>query len=85
MYATTFTVMGHGDFPFDMLRYDMCFPKDTGDAHTLGDDRMKVVLTDNRRVTLITYHSHKQWEPTTARWNSFGWGVMDVQPARKIT
>lgn len=67
-----FTVEGRGEFPFDMLRYDMCWPK--------SESRDSVALSvrgnwnkELRRITLVGLR-----EPTTDRWKSFGWNV--VQP-----
>lgn len=97
MYAHTFIVQGRGHFPTDMLRYDHCFPVDTGGAQLItgrlhqeykvpdgnGGEVARVRETD-RAITLMAYTSSKTWEPTKARWNSFGWGVIDVQPGRKV-
>lgn len=64
-----FTVIGRGEFPFDMLRYDQCWPKsETKDApalHPRGN-----WLKELREVNLVGLHS-----PTADRWESFGWKV----------
>jgi hypothetical protein len=66
-----FIVRGRGRFPFDMLRYDQCWPRHERDS-TLIDSH--------------TNHPRTEWEvemmsntklPTAARWKSFGW---EVQP-----
>jgi len=72
-----FTVEGRGHFPTDMLRYDSCYPSDQESAVNMGlthwDDVSKV-----RRVKLT-----KRIEPgidpgpTTDRWLSFGWKVVE--------
>lgn len=73
---TTIVVMGHGRFPYDMLRYDSCVPARGKDADVMADDngpgqgRM-----DNREVRLHRY-SGEATEATKDRWNSFGWGVI---------
>lgn len=71
-YLVSFTVYGNGQFPFDMLRYDSCFPVSTDDAKKLiGDDSMLEI----RHVRLGTVAGYKQWSPTVGRWLSFGWKV----------
>jgi hypothetical protein len=81
IYRQTFTVRGCGDFPFDMLRYDRCYP-----ASELESDGL-----DNNRVTHCHEHFNKPREvklarwvelktgaiPTTDRWRSFGWTVVE--------
>jgi hypothetical protein len=62
-----FTVTGTHDFPYDMLRYDTCWPEREMDTPKLGRRS-----TDTRRVGMIGLH-----EPTGARWSSFGWEVED--------
>jgi len=83
VYFTDFEVTGHGWFPYDMLRYDQCYPIDTASAQSMEvaeDLRYSPTL---RIIKLRAIHSSKQWEPTAARWNSFGWGVTKTEPARK--
>jgi hypothetical protein len=65
--TSAFKVRGSGEFPYDMLRYDQCYPMTTDDAVRLGyGGRRDVVLISNtdrmRRVG-----------PTIKRWESFGW------------
>jgi len=70
-----YTVTGRGTFPDDMLRYDRAVTisgqvsdpnknRKPGDPWSPGEIREVVVLGDRK--------------PTVARWNSFGWGVMEV-------
>lgn len=68
----TFIVEGSGNFPFDMLRYDMCWPY-------RGEDSAKLehFERDHRRVTL---QSCSRTPPTKARWVSFNWSVVEVKP-----
>ncbi len=68
METFTFQVEGLGEFPFDMLRYDCCWPLTSNDSHgLLGNER--------RVVTLTTIQENRHWEPTVARWASFLWAV----------
>jgi hypothetical protein len=66
-----FTVEGSGDFPFDMLRYDCCWPKDEG-QDSYGIPRASI---EPRRITLL---SHSEHAPTSGRWESFGWRVVGI-------
>ena len=60
-----FTVRGRGQFPFDMLRYDQCWPKaEAPDVPALTR------TAEERSLTLLGTHS-----PTVERWRSFGWRV----------
>lgn len=65
-----FTVVGHGTFPFDMLRYDCCYPASPQDVANLEG-------RDTREVTLIATSY-----VTTGRWNSFGWDVTKEEVLR---
>lgn len=68
-----FYVQGRGQFPFDMLRRDRCFPATEADAGKLGERwtwRTVELRTDLR-------------EFTPARWSSFGWTATATQPAQE--
>lgn len=73
-----FTVEGTGPFPFDMLRYDVCWPlrqEDTAAMERLFRPSSKGgrPVRGPVRITLAT-NGHP---PTVARWKSFGWKVID--------
>ena len=75
--AWEFTVEGSGSFPFDMLRYDQCWPKsESPDSATLE------LMTRRARgpfsLTLVGLSA-----PTQGRWESFGWRVIS-QSERRI-
>ena len=72
-----FTVSGDGRFPFDMLRHDACFPASGTDAANLPEPNAALLQSEGRDVELI---SHTRFRPTSARWESFGWVVTDVEP-----
>lgn len=74
MYYHSFIVEGRGDFPIDMLRYDRAFP--TEGFHAITRDFKKEDRMTPRRVKLATWHHFRFWEPTTLRWQSFGWSVV---------
>jgi hypothetical protein len=68
-----FTVTGTGTFPYDMLRYDSCWPQCSADAHKLGCvycNREDGQADSRRTVMLKSAHA-----PTHRRWESFGWKV----------
>lgn len=70
---STFTVVGRGEFPFDMLRYDACWPKTGDDAGAMHYDNVtREGIREVRRVTLC---SDGRGAPTFGRWSSFGWSV----------
>ena len=77
-YIQRFSVTGRGFFPFDMLRYDRCWPESQDDVTNLGLNEMV------RVVTLKRYSSVKGELPTIARWQSFRWEVMP-KPVRSVT
>lgn len=62
----SFIVEGSGEFPYDMLRYDLCWPDSETQTHYLTASRMGV-----RQVKLTGLR-----EPTEGRWASFRWRVL---------
>lgn len=64
---TRFYVIGRGEFPFDMLRYDRCWPAETIDA-----DKISPIVSVHRTVCLET----NEKQITVKRWESFGWRVI---------
>lgn len=71
-----FTVEGAGQFPFDMLRYDHCWPLSEGyDSGRLACDHG----AELRRVVLATDNPSA---PTIGRWESFTWQVVGIGELR---
>ncbi len=68
-----FTVEGVGVFPFDMLRYDGCYPVGHGDV------RIMTHISSSEEPKRVELESFSAASPTPARWESFGWRV--VEPA----
>jgi hypothetical protein len=70
-----FTVRGSGSFPFDMLRYDQCWPEsESRDSWKLDVTPMTDEYYGQRReVTLLT---DSPYAPTVDRWKSFTWEVL---------
>jgi len=67
-----FTVEGKGEFPFDMLRRDQCWPRrESHDVTALAPHHRSSVLRETRQVQLVGL-----CEPTEGRWASFGWRVV---------
>lgn len=76
LYIVRFTVTGTGEFPFDMLRYDGCYPRHESEARRLGSSYARGNLPEGRRVFELESRGRpNHWEPTAARWQSFGWTV----------
>lgn len=71
MQVTSFEVEGKGMFPFDMLRYDQCFPVDGSGVHN-----MNINTPDLRSVRLISVLPHGL---SLTRWQSFGWWVTSAK------
>jgi len=69
-----FTVEGTHEFPFDMLRYDRCWPKAEMEIINLAPHPRSGMFKEKRKVTLRSLN-----EPTDGRWRSFGWQVIDYQ------
>jgi hypothetical protein len=70
--SLTFKVQGKGTFPFDMLRYDCCYPADSQSA----SDLIVYDRDDRRRLRTITLRSQITVRPTEDRWRSFHWSVV---------
>jgi len=66
--VTDFAVTGRGDFPWDMLRFDECWPTGIEDGNAIGGVSQRG--TDRRSVRLRT---HRIGGPSLKRWESFGW------------
>lgn len=75
-------------FPIDMLRYDSCYPdrdrysvsriEETIDPYTTAKE------FEPKPINLIHLsHGNKNWTPTNARWESFGYKVVNIKPARE--
>ena len=67
----TATVTGSGGFPFDMLRYDSCWPRRESEDSAQLDVSMRSsreAYTEPRSINVASYHHF-----TPARWKSFGW------------
>jgi hypothetical protein len=72
-----FEVEGRGYFPYDMLRYDRCWP------HTQEDTpKLDSFMGTEQRKRSITLMSETK-PPTVKRWESFGWRVI-AQSERKV-
>ena len=78
----TIEVAGKGEFPIDMLRYDMACP-------VRGEDIERIAVLCWQSATEgwadgatwekpIRLHVFASGGPTIARWLSFGWGVRVV-------
>lgn len=76
MPKKTFVVEGTGDFPFDMLRYDACWPSSGEDAGEMVNPREYEEKIRRRSVTLS---SNSPSAPTHGRWASFLWHVKEVK------
>lgn len=69
-----FVVRGRGTFPFDMLRYDSCFPFSSADAALMESHEY-----EQREVRLVTHTTRVRWYPEAGRWSSFLWTVVKCE------
>lgn len=82
LYTVRFTVRGSGEFPFDMLRYDACHPRHENEARGLGRTYVRGdAPVERHEVELESCGRPLHWEPTAARWQSFGWTVDNLSIA----
>lgn len=70
VYEWFLVVEGASEFPFDMLRYDACFPFEQEDSAKLQSDKY-----ERRRVVLIRRGVNDS-AGNEKRWASFGWRVL---------
>lgn len=70
-----FHVMGTGQFPIDMLRYDECWPKDEFDSQLIEGEPFFDEHTRNELPRTINLVSDYVGAPTIRRWKSRGWTV----------
>lgn len=69
-----FKVQGRGHFPIDMLRYDSCFPYSGTDS---GEIQSRLERRPAEGVIELGAYHNKNWKPTTGRWDSFLWKVIE--------
>jgi hypothetical protein len=80
IYKQYFTVRGTGEFPYDMLRYDQCWPCREVDSPLLNSNEMlqaENYFKTPRDVRIERRVESASVKPTVARWRSFGWGVLE--------
>ena len=82
-----FEVTGRGEFPWDMLRYDSCWPQTSDDVAKITPHYSDYSVRDDvgdhdhdilgrRTVKLVTTrHLKRDFPITPARWDSFTWTV----------
>lgn len=66
--------VGAGPFPFDMLRYDHCFPASESYSSEVGHDHY-----EHDRVVIVAKYRHQPGNWTPARWKSFGWELITFE------
>ena len=66
-------------FPIDMLRYDHCWPKSEEDSMKIANSFNIMNETGVEVVILRSNNENKSWTPTSGRWESFGWKVIDYK------
>lgn len=77
--VSTFIVTGIGQFPFDMLRYDGCYPASEQEARKLQGYCNNLYTSERVRERLsVELRTCHEGAPTTARWSSFLWRVTHI-------
>jgi len=76
-------------FPIDMLRYDSCYPENEMESvsrinETLSEFIKAKDFTAKPIALIHLSHGNKNWQPTEARWNSFGYKVIEIKQAREV-
>lgn len=77
-----FSVVGHGTFPYDMLRYDMAYPANEAESALLECPWCGGKEGAGHRMIRLKSHSYdgnNVKAPTEGRWKSFGWKVVEEQ------
>jgi hypothetical protein len=80
IYRQTFIVEGRGTFPFDMLRYDHCWPCVEGEMSLMDNSEMireERYFKEARQVHVARDVDGKSVLPTFGRWSSMGWDVLE--------
>jgi len=72
---TYFTVHGNSIFPFDMLRYDSCWPIDDNSVVNISLCNHDLEKDEEPRNIRMCTEGHG---PTENRWRSFGWIVSHI-------
>ena len=75
-YLHTICVQGDGVFPLDMLRYDCLHPKHTDDATRMAASLRHLIPSEGVNIFYLEREAPKNWSPTEARWESFGFRVV---------
>lgn len=69
-----FTVTGNSAFPYDMLRYDQCWPLRESETPAMSDN----AHLGERGLRSIVMATDSPHAPTLGRWQSFGWAASKV-------
>jgi hypothetical protein len=78
VYTQKFRVIGAGNFPFDMLRYDRCYPTQESQSRSFDSGELRIVELEHAGEFL------RDWSPTHGRWESFGWAVGAAYNGRRF-
>lgn len=74
-----FTVRGTYPFPTDMLRYDQAYPRSEQDSYKIRDSISRELEGPIDIELAVKIVDRRFWEPTNARWESFGWTVVKTE------
>lgn len=75
-----YLVVGRGEFPVDMLRYDECdFTNEAERVAALGTMVPSTHTPGRRQIAMVSATGRR---PTIGRWASFGWTVREATSDR---
>lgn len=79
-----FSVLVRGDIPFDMMRYDHCWPRRQEDVANLTSLAIGQVTDADVQfcMDVESWSGGEGQGPTTDRWASFGHIVKWIEPLR---
>lgn len=69
-----FTVQGEPMFPFDMLRRDQCYP---ATAQDVTEMIRAIPVGYDGPVTVHRIQMYSAKHPNAAKWQSYGWDVIE--------
>jgi len=77
-YLQEYQVEGEGDFPIDMLRYDSAWPAREDQVSRIQEVPLEKKYGQTRVVDLHRFSFNGEG-PHEARWESFGWRVIEIR------
>lgn len=71
-------ITGKGEFPFDMLRYDACYPNSEQDSALIASGQRLWLAAGGSKSWSVCVRSASDNKWTVGRWESFGVKIVEV-------